>query len=69
MNGLSQHRLGGNIRAIRKELGLSKVESCLQTGISRVSLDLIESGRSSLKLSTLDQIARTLGKEGWELLR
>lgn len=69
MNELSQHRLGRNIRAIRKELGLSKVDFCLQIGISRVSLDLIESGRSNVKLSTLDQLARTLGKESWELLR
>lgn len=76
MNECSQHTLGRNICAIRKELGLSKVEFCLQLGISRVTLDLIEQGRDNVKLSTLDQLARAGasleeadGKEPWELLR
>lgn len=63
MNECSQHTLGRNICAIRKELGLSKVEFCLQLGISRVTLDLIEQGRDNVKLSTLDQLARAVGKE------
>lgn len=50
MNECSQHTLGRNICAIRKELGLSKVEFCLQLGISRVTLDLIEQGRDNVKL-------------------
>lgn len=69
MNESSQHTLGRNICAIRKDLGLSKVDFCLQLGISRVTLDLIEQGRGNLKLSTLDQLACALGKEPWELLR
>lgn len=69
MNECLQHTLGRNICAIRKELGLSKVEFCLQLGISRVTLDLIEQGRDNVKLSTLDQLARAVGKEPWELLR
>lgn len=69
MNESSLHTLGRNICAIRKDLGLSKVDFSLQLGISRVTLDLIEQGRDNLKLSTLDRLACALGKEPWELLR
>lgn len=69
MNESSQHTLGRNICAIRKDLGLSEVDFSLQLGISRVTLDLIEQGRDNLKLSTLDRLAFALGKEPWELLR
>lgn len=64
-----QHILGDNVSRLRKELGLSKVDFCLQAGISRVLLDRIESGHSNLKLSTLEHIASALGKTPWELLR
>lgn len=69
MNGAAQHNLGENILAIRTASGLSKVEFSLQLGISRVQLDLIESGRSNVKLITLEKIAERLGKEAWELLK
>lgn len=68
MNESSQHILGRNISAIRKELNLNKVEFCLQTGISRITLDLLEQGRENVKLSTLDKLAQAVGKEPWELL-
>lgn len=63
-----QQTLGERIRAQRAKTGLSKVDFSLQLGISRVSLDLIESGRANLKLSTLNQLASNLGVEPWELI-
>ncbi|WP_102338633.1 helix-turn-helix domain-containing protein [Collinsella provencensis] len=59
---------GDNIRAIRTGAGLTKVDFSLQMGISRVELDLIENGRSNPTLTTLNKLARNLGKEVWELL-
>lgn len=69
MNERIEQTLGRNIRAERRRLGLTKIDFCLQAGISRVLLDLIEENRSNLKLSTLEQIAHALGKEPWELLK
>lgn len=69
MDTCLQHILARNISSLRAELGLSKIDFCLQTGISRVLLDHIESGHANLKLSTLERIATALGKEAWELLR
>ena len=54
---------------LRTVSGLSKVDFALQLGISRVLLDLIESGNSNLKLSTLEQIADRLGTQPWKLIR
>ncbi len=64
-----QQVLGENIRAIHEASGLSKVDFALQLGISRVELDVIEDGRANPKLLTLNQIARNLGKEAWELIK
>lgn len=69
MNANARQRLGENLIAIRKTSGLTKVDFALQLGISRVLLDLIESGNSNLKLSTLEQIAERLGVQPWELIR
>lgn len=69
MNERIEQTLGRNIRAERRRLGLTKIDFCLQAGISRVLLDLIEENRSNLKLSTLEQIAHALRKEPWELLK
>lgn len=69
MNATARQRLGENLIAIRKTSGLTKVDFALQLGISRVLLDLIESGDSNLKLSTLEQIAERLGVQPWELIR
>ncbi len=67
--GREPHRHPQNLIAIRKTSGLTKVDFALQLGISRVLLDLIESGNSNLKLSTLEQIAERLGVQPWELIR
>lgn len=69
MNATARQRLGENLIAIRKTSGLTKVDFALQLGISRVLLNLIESGNSNLKLSTLEQIAERLGVQPWELIR
>lgn len=69
MNATARQNLGENLIAIRKTSGLTKVDFALQLGISRVLLDLIESGNSNLKLSTLEQIAERLGVQPWELIR
>lgn len=69
MNATARQNLGENLIAIRKTSGLTKVDFALQLGISRVLLDLIESGNNNLKLSTLEQIAERLGVQPWELIR
>lgn len=64
-----RHNLGENIRALRMASGLTKVDFALLLGISRVELDLIESGRSNVKLTTLSKLAVSLDKEPWELIK
>lgn len=69
MDANARQNLGENLIAIREASGLSKVDFALQLGISRVLLDLIESGNSNLKLSTLEKIADRLGTQPWKLIR
>lgn len=69
MNANARQNLGENLIAIREASGLSKVDFALQLGISRVLLDLIESGNSNLKLSTLEKIADRLCTQPWKLIR
>ncbi len=69
MNATARPNLGANRIAIREASGLSKVGGAWQLGIRRVLLDLIESGNSNLKLSTLEKIADRLGTQPWKLIR
>lgn len=65
----SAQALARNVRSARIASGMTKSDFALTLGISRVLLDLIESGQSNVKLSTLDQIAEALETEPWELIR
>ena len=65
----SARALARNVRAARLASGMTKSDFALTLGISRVLLDLIEEGKSNVKLSTLDQIAERLEMDPWELIR
>lgn len=69
MSETIQQTLGRHVHTARKASGLSKVDFSLQMGISRVSLDLIESGNANIKLSTLSKLAERMGTEPWRLIR
>lgn len=69
MSDSIQHILARRVHELRTASDLSKVEFCLQVGISRPQLDRIEEGNANLKLISLEQIARKLGVEPWELIK
>lgn len=50
--------VGGNLRAIRKELGLSLGDAAALTGIAPPNLHTLESGSTSPRLDTLEKLAR-----------
>ena len=52
----------------RRDLGISKVDFCVATGISRPYLDRIEDGTANFTLKVLFKIAPALGMTVSELL-
>ena len=60
--------LGENVSRIRKEQALTKKSLASLSGISRPSLDHIESGHSNVRLSFVQQIADALCVDPAELL-
>lgn len=57
-----------NIESNRKRLALSRRQLADRAGVSQQTIWLIESGRRSPTLTTLDKIARALGVEIVDLL-
>lgn len=57
----SLQEIGGLIRALRQERGLSLRELSRLTGFSISFLSLVERGRSSLALTSLQKVAAALG--------
>ena len=64
-----RHILGRNVRYLRADARLNKVEFCLMAHISRPLLDAIEDGRANVTLDTLERIASSLAVEPWALLK
>lgn len=64
-----RQRLGLNVRRLRKERELSQERLSLLSGLSRAYVSSVETGRRNATLDTLEILARTLGVEGWELIR
>lgn len=63
-----RHRLGLNVRRLRKERELSQERLSVLSGLSRAYVSSVETGRRNATLDTLEILARTLGVEGWELI-
>lgn len=61
--------LGQNIKARRKELGLTKVDLCIAANIQRPILDRIEKGLGNIRLDTLQSLADALDTTPPELLK
>lgn len=53
--------IGGAIKAIRKEKGLSQKQLSSKSGVSQTSLSLIEKGHTQAGKETLEKIAIGLG--------
>lgn len=64
-----QQRLARNVQALHDASGLNKSAFALALGISRPQLDLIEQGRSNLKLNNLEKLAANLGVSASDLIR
>jgi transcriptional regulator with XRE-family HTH domain len=60
--------LGGSLRRIRVERGLTQAEVAGRAAISRLAYRNIETGRSSPRITTLLAIARALGVSAAALL-
>jgi transcriptional regulator with XRE-family HTH domain len=61
-------RVGGRIRKIREENGLTLHELARLSGISAPALSLIENGKRDLRLSSLQRIAAALRVADIDLL-
>lgn len=62
--------LGFVIRYLREEMGITQWEASGKSGYSSTSSwSHLESGRTSLKIDTLEGVAMCLGYEGWEMLK
>lgn len=61
--------VGRNVRALREEQGLSKVDFCLMAGVSRPYLNRIEAGEANVTVKQLDRLAKSLGVSATTLLR
>lgn len=68
MNEHAKQILGERVERTRKALGISKVDFCVATGISRPYLDRIEGGTANFTLKILFKIAPALGMTVSELL-
>jgi len=67
-HGVFYKKVGENIRARRKALGLSQEELSKAVGLKRPSLSNIEKGRQNVLLHTLCEIAETLDTDANSLL-
>lgn len=57
-----------NLKSVRQEKGYTQQQLSEKSGVSRVAISLIESGRSkSIKTETLAKLADALGKKPSDL--
>ena len=68
MDERAKQILGKRVEQTRRDLGISKVDFCVATGISRPYLDRIEDGTANFTLKVLFKIAPALGMTVSELL-
>ena len=68
MDERAKQILGRRVEETRRDLGISKVDFCVATGISRPYLDRIEDGTANFTLKVLFKIAPALGMTVSELL-
>lgn len=68
MEGDLQRRLGANLRAHRRERGLSQEAFAEVLGVHRTYAGDVERGERNLTLKSVERIAATLGVDPLELL-
>ncbi len=68
-NSLAQQKLGKKIRGLREKQRLSQEALADLCGLNRVHIGIIEQGKISLRLDTLDKVARNLKTTCAALLR
>ncbi len=66
---LAQQKLGKKIRGLREKQRLSQEALADLCGLNRVHIGIIEQGKISLRLDTLDKVARSLKTTCAALLR
>jgi transcriptional regulator with XRE-family HTH domain len=64
-----EHLVGERIQAIRQKQGITQDQLAERTGLNRVHLYRLETGRQSMTLRTLKIIANTLGVRAADLLK
>ena len=69
VEGDLQRTLGGNLRRIRLDRGLSQEAFAEVVGVRRTYMGGLERGERNLSLRALERLADTLGVEPLELLR
>jgi transcriptional regulator with XRE-family HTH domain len=62
-------RFAKKLRAERLKHGFSQETLAAAAGVSRNYIGMIERGESNLTLGTMDQIARAMRMEVWELVK
>lgn len=63
-----EQRVGRNVRALREQQRLTKVEFCLMAGVSRPYLNKIEAGEANISVKQLDRLAKSLDVQVTSLL-
>lgn len=61
-------RLGRNVRAERKRLGLSQIQLAKRSGVGRTHIGFIEQGRQNATLRTLRRLSKVFGGTVSDLL-
>ncbi len=69
MEGELQRRLGRNLRARRRDRGLSQEAFAELLGLHRTYMGGLERGERNVTLRTVERLAARLGLEADELLR
>ncbi len=64
-----EQTVGRRVRELREAQGLSKVDFCLMTDVSRPYLNRIEDGEANVTIRQLARIAAGLGVAPSDLLR
>jgi transcriptional regulator with XRE-family HTH domain len=56
----TEQRIGGRIRKLREEMGLTSVELAERVGITQAQVSRLENGKQGFRSKTLEQIAKSL---------
>lgn len=62
-------KLGGNLKRIRLEKGISQVDVARLLGVSRGFVSNLENGKTNPTLATISRLASAIGVKADELLK